>query len=118
MRVRVGVIAVVGALGVHAMLAVGLAHLSRRGPVLTSSMFAQSKAAPPVVAPAAPPAAQPSAPLSQLPQPRKLAHHPRSLENKPIRHVAHGATRPAPPPALPPIFDLDPETATTVEGAR
>jgi hypothetical protein len=121
MRVRVGVIAVVGALGVHGLLAIGLAHLSRRGPVLSSLMFAPPKASPSrvVTPPTEPPAPQPSAAKPALPQPRKLAQRPRATEKKPIRHVEHAAPQPAPePPAPPPVFDLDPETATTVEGAR
>ena len=119
MRIRVVLASVTAAIGVHALLGVGLAHLARGQSLQLIPPAAPAHAAPAHAAAAAAPAG--ATPASATP-PARHAVAPAAAAAALVTHSRkiHGARRraPAAPPAQaakpsPPLFDLDASGAAT-----
>ena len=122
MRLRIGIIAVVGAVAVHGLLAIGLAHLSHGRPIrlgAPSAPVLENGAAAPVNSATRPAASQPKPILrTDSIQPRKPAPLPHPSASTHIRRARPSAVVAPAPPAKPPVFNLDVESTTTGEAAE
>jgi len=125
MRLRIGIIAVVGAVAVHGLLAIGLAHLSHGRPIrlgAPSAPASENAVATPVnsAAQLAAPQPQPEAPPQPKPivktdstQSRKPTSHSHPSGSTHIRRARPSVVEQPTPPAKPPVFNLDVDSTTT-----
>ncbi|HZS40258.1 MAG TPA: hypothetical protein VFF06_25680 [Polyangia bacterium] len=110
MRIHPDLVAVTAALGVHAIIAVGLVHLSKP--------MALPLAAAAAAIPAAAPSAAADSPASRSAATAPVTAQPRKLSARPRRSTPPRApvSRKARPPRLP-VFDVEMPSTTTAPAA-